>query len=326
MSRIEGLGKVSHTDDQILILGSIASIESLKRGYHYAHPSNRFWKVLSIIYQMDTTTLEDKKELLKTNKIALWDSCQSCLRKGSSDATIKEVIANDIPSFLKENPQIKRVICNGKTSYQTLKKHYPDLAKKVIVCPSTSAANAQATLYDLVKEYRKAFGLDMKKIYWAKVKEDAIVPTKRWEDAGYDLYPCFEEDYIEIAPNQTKLVPLGVASAFDPKYVLFLKERGSTGTKGMAQRSGVIDSGYRGEYMAPVTNVNTKTIRIAKKAVVETWSAEEKEGLLIYPYEKAICQGVLLEMPQIESEEISYEDLQAIESERGAGKLGSSGK
>lgn len=61
MSRIEGLGKVSHTNDQILILGSIASIESLKRGYHYAHPSNRFWKVLSIIFKMDTRTLEEKK-------------------------------------------------------------------------------------------------------------------------------------------------------------------------------------------------------------------------------------------------------------------------
>lgn len=326
MSRIEGLAKVSHDNDQILILGSIASIKSLKEGYHYAHPSNRFWKVLQVLYEREIDTLQAKKELLKEERIALWDSCASCLRKGSSDATIQEVIANDIPQFLKENPQIQRVICNGKTSYQTLKKYYPEIAKKVIVCPSTSAANAQYHLKDLVEAYRKALGIDMKKIYWAKVKADAIVPTKRWEDAGYDLYACFEEDYIEIAPNQTKLVPLGIASAFDPKYVLFLKERGSTGTKGMAQRSGVIDSGYRGEYMAPVTNVNTKTIRIAKKAIVETWSEEEKEQYLIYPYEKAICQGVLLEMPQIESEEISYEQLKEMESERQAGRLGSSGK
>ena len=84
----------------------------------------------------------------------------------------------------------------------------------------------------------------MEKIYWAKVKENAKIPSKRWEDAGYDLYPCFAEDYMEIQPNQTKLVPLGIASAFDPNYVLFLKERGSTGTKGMAQRSGVIEKSY----------------------------------------------------------------------------------
>lgn len=160
----------------------------------------------------------------------------------------------------------------------------------------------------------------MNKLYWAKVKESAKIPSKRYEDAGYDLYPCFDEDYMVIEPHETKLVPLGVASAFDPEYVMILKERGSTGTKGIAQRSGVIDSGYRGEYMAPVTNLNTRRVVIKKEGVEYTGDA------IIYPYEKAICQGVLLRMPQIESEEISLEDLKSIESERGAGKLGSSGK
>ncbi|MCF0107030.1 MAG: dUTP pyrophosphatase [Holdemanella sp.] len=164
------------------------------------------------------------------------------------------------------------------------------------------------------------------KLYWAKVKEGAKVPSKREEDAGYDLYPCFEEDYLEIPVLHTKLVPLGVASAFDKQYVMFLKERGSSGTKGLAQRSGVIDSGYRGEYMAPVTNVNDKPIRIAKKEVIDTWSEKEKSQYIIYPYEKAICQGVLLVMPQHESEEITYEDLMKMESKRGSGRLGSSGK
>ena len=166
----------------------------------------------------------------------------------------------------------------------------------------------------------------MDKIYWAKVKDEAIIPTKRQEDAGYDMYPCFTEDYMEIEPLTTRLVPLGIASAFDAQYVLILKERGSSGTKGIAQRSGVIDSGYRGEYMAPVTNVNQKPLRIAKKEVVETWSEEEKAKYLIYPYEKAICQGVLLVMPSVENEEISYEELKKMESLRGQGRLGSSGK
>lgn len=166
----------------------------------------------------------------------------------------------------------------------------------------------------------------MSKLYWAKVKEDAIIPTKRDEDAGYDLYPCFEEDYLEIKPLHTRLVPLGVATAFDASYVMILKERGSTGTKGIAQRSGVIDSGYRGEYMAPVTNVNDKPICIIKEAALESWSEQKKEKYIIYPYEKALCQGVLLQMPQLESEELSYEELQKMESKRMSGLLGSSGK
>ena len=166
----------------------------------------------------------------------------------------------------------------------------------------------------------------MSKLYWAKVKEDAIIPTKRDEDAGYDLYPCFEEDYLEIKPLHTRLVPLGVATAFDASYVMILKERGSTGTKGIAQRSGVIDSGYRGEYMAPVTNVNDKPICIIKEAALESWSEQKKEEYITYPYEKALCQGVLLQMPQLESEELSYEELQKMESKRMSGLLGSSGK
>lgn len=164
------------------------------------------------------------------------------------------------------------------------------------------------------------------KLYWAKAKPNAIIPTKRDEDAGYDLYPCFEDDYIEILPNHTELIPLGVASAFDPSCVVFLKERGSTGIKGMSVRAGVIDSGYRGEYVAPITNVNTKTLRIIKASALEQMSQEEKDQYILYPYEKAVCQGVLLALPQAVPEEISMDELQAISSSRQDGRLGSSGK
>ena len=35
-------------------------------------------------------------------------------------------------------------------------------------------------------------------VKFAKIKPNAIIPTKRLEDAGYDIYPCFDEDYIII--------------------------------------------------------------------------------------------------------------------------------
>lgn len=140
------------------------------------------------------------------------------------------------------------------------------------------------------------------------------------------LYPCFEEDYLEILPLHTILVPLGVASAFDSNYVLFLKERGSSGIKGLSARAGVMDSGYRGEYFAPITNVNDKPIRIIKKEALEKLSQEEKDSFIIYPYEKACVQGVLLQMPEVESEEVSLEELRAMTSLRQKGNLGSSGK
>lgn len=158
-------------------------------------------------------------------------------------------------------------------------------------------------------------------IKFAKVKEGAIIPSKRTEDAGMDLYACFEEDYILIQPHETKLIPTGIASACSEDYYFQLFERGSTGTKGMGQRCGVIDSGYRNEIFVPITNHNVKPLVITK---------ENSEGLsedyVTYPYNKAICQAVLLPVPKVNIEEISYEDLVKIKSERMMGSLGSSNK
>ena len=167
-------------------------------------------------------------------------------------------------------------------------------------------------------------------IKFTKVREGAIIPSKEVENAGMDIYACFDEDYIIIPSHETKLISTGVCSAFDSDYVLVLKERSSTGTKGMGQRAGIIDSGYRGEWFIPITNHNNKPIVISKKGfdVEEEFSDNGAygENYIIYPYEKAICQALLLPVPTTVVEEYTYEELQAIPSKRGKGALGSSGK
>lgn len=192
-------------------------------------------------------------------------------------------------------------------------------------------------------------------IKFAKVKPNAIIPSKREEDAGYDIYPCFDEDYIVIYPHETKMIPTGIASAFSSDYVAILKERGSTGTKGIGQRCGVIDSGFRGEYFVPITNHNNKPIVMIKeefkhkiidvkrlpinkfeekygddylwiKESVDDYLNNIGKNIIEYPYEKAICQLLILPVPKMTVEEISYEELQGINSERGNGSLGSSNK
>lgn len=160
-------------------------------------------------------------------------------------------------------------------------------------------------------------------IKFAKVKPEAIIPSKRVEDAGFDIYACFEEDYMVIKPHETKLIPTGIASACDPSLYLQLYERGSTGTKGMGQRCGVIDSGYRGEWFVPITNHNNVPIIISKN---DNLPMDFKDLAIVYPYTKAICQAVVHFVPLVEVEEISYADLKAIASERGVGALGSSNK
>lgn len=77
------------------------------------------------------------------------------------------------------------------------------------------------------------------KLQFCLLSGDAMLPEKNDEDAGYDIYACFSEPWMIIQPHQTVMIPTGIASVFDKKYVAILKERGSTGTKGMGQRSGV---------------------------------------------------------------------------------------
>lgn len=156
---------------------------------------------------------------------------------------------------------------------------------------------------------------------FAKVKPNAIIPSKREEDGAFDIYACFDEDYMVIQPHETKLIPTGIASAFSSDYVAILKERGSTGSKGIGQRCGVIDSGFRNEWFVPITNHNEKPLLITKE---DTKYLEQ--DYIVYPYSKAICQCMMVEVPKLVINEMKYEELLKIESERGLGCLGSSNK
>ena len=166
-------------------------------------------------------------------------------------------------------------------------------------------------------------------IKFAKVRPNAIIPDKRDEDMGFDIYACFDEDYMVINPHETKLIPTGIASACDPGYGFLLFERGSTGSKGIARRCGVIDSGYRNEWFVGLTNTTNKVMFISKLSEKETYYKYYGDIMpesFVYPYSKAIVQALVAPVPKINREEISYEDLKAIPSERGLGALGSSGK
>lgn len=162
-------------------------------------------------------------------------------------------------------------------------------------------------------------------IYFAKLDETTIVPSKRDEDAGYDIYANFKEDYMVILPNETKLIPTKLASVCSADFRFQLWERGSTGTKGMGQRCGVIDSGYRNEWIIPITNHNNIPIVIIKKDVVKDEKLL-KEIAIMYPYEKAIAQATLERVEKGTVKEITAEELKNFKSERGLGRLGSSGK
>jgi len=142
-------------NSEILILGSIPSIKSRELGFYYMHPKNRFWTVISTVFnEVIPKTIEDKKEFLKRNKIALWDVIKSCEISASSDSSISNVIPNDIKSLLNKT-KIRKIYVTGKKALELYQKYiYSTTNIDAFYLPSTSPANAAIKLDDLIEKYR----------------------------------------------------------------------------------------------------------------------------------------------------------------------------
>ena len=149
-----GFSAVYDKDSKILILGSFPSVVSRKENFYYANPTNRFWRILEILFNTKLDSIEIKKEFLLKNHIALYDSILSCEIKSSSDSSIRKVIPTNLKEII-DNSNIKMIFCNGKTSYNYyMKYNYPKVLIQPIILPSSSAANAKLKLDDLVESYK----------------------------------------------------------------------------------------------------------------------------------------------------------------------------
>ncbi len=145
---------IYNKDSKILILGSFPSVKSREEGFFYGHPQNRFWRVMSAVCNTEEPiTVEEKKQFLLENHIAVWDVIQSCDIVGSSDSSIKNVVANDLSKMLND-ASIEKIIVNGKKAEQLYKKYIqPKTGREVICLPSTSPANAAWSLEKLIDEW-----------------------------------------------------------------------------------------------------------------------------------------------------------------------------
>lgn len=154
--------KVYHTfdafynsDSEILILGSIPSVKSRELGFYYMHPKNRFWQILSIVFnEYIGKSVDDKKQFLSKHKIALWDVIESCDIDGSSDSSIKNVIVNDIKSIL-DKTNIKYIYCTGKKAFELYNKYcFNNTNVSAVYLYSPSPANCAIPLDRIVENYR----------------------------------------------------------------------------------------------------------------------------------------------------------------------------
>ncbi len=106
----------------------------------------------------------------------------------------------------------------------------------------------------------------MEKIKVKLLRTGAQLPTYGTEfAAGADLYACLEEP-VTIEPGQTKKIPTGIAMEIPVGYAGLIYARSSLGTKrglAPANKVGVIDSDYRGEFLVFLHNHGSEPQTVA---------------------------------------------------------------
>ena len=133
-----------------------------------------------------------------------------------------------------------------------------------------------------------------------KLVSHALIPTRANDGDLFDLYAA---EHTIIPAHEKKMIGTGLSIAFPVGYICFIKDRSGLAAKyGLTTMAGVIDPGYRGEYMVILHNTSDEDYAI-------------KTG-------DRIAQAAFLPLPEITIEET--DDLG--ESERGSGAFGSSGK
>lgn len=149
----DGFNAVIDNNSKILILGSFPSVKSREMSFYYGHKQNRFWKMLEYTFDENINdNVESKIKFLLSKNIALWDIVKSSNIKNSDDRTLKKsnYELNQIDLILKEFPNIKKIICNGKLAYELVVNNF-NLDVPVIYLTSTSPANPKFK-YELWKE------------------------------------------------------------------------------------------------------------------------------------------------------------------------------
>lgn len=176
------------------------------------------------------------------------------------------------------------------------------------------------------------------KIQWHKIDDQAIIPTKTPAAAGFDIYTI--EDDIEMAPFSQHLFSTGLTVVPEEGWWLMVFDRGSTGSKGLHVHCGVIDNDYRGEIFICIKNDNPYPVKFTDSEAPGLCTHKETKWIndfqivhvivtdyLVYPKSKAIAQIIPVAQPLVESKEINDDEfLAASKTQRGEGKLGSSGK
>lgn len=149
------IAPVYDSESRILILGSFPSVKSREQQFFYGHKQNRFWRVLAQVLGCAVPeSIDEKRAMLLNHHIAVWDVIASCEITGSSDASIRNVVPNDLSRILS-CADIRAIYTNGGKAHQLYQKYiFPVNGREAFLLPSTSPANAGYSLERLVEAWK----------------------------------------------------------------------------------------------------------------------------------------------------------------------------
>ncbi len=141
---------------RVLVLGTMPSPKSREAGFYYAHPQNRFWKVMAALFEEpEPLGNEARAAFMLERRVALWDVLASCTIEGASDASISNARPNDLSRIGLAAP-LEAVFTTGSKATGLYRRFCAGMLPGVphVGLPSTSPANARMRLADLVEAYR----------------------------------------------------------------------------------------------------------------------------------------------------------------------------
>ncbi len=174
MNKITGFPPILPSEPKVLILGSMPSVESLRRRQYYAHPKNAFWRIMGALLGFDPDLSYPRRvAALRRANLALWDVLKCCERDGSLDAAIvpSSEEPNAIAEMLARRTSINAVLLNGKKASASFRRHLQaaqrsetglktgsetglEAGPEIIELPSTSPANARLTFEQKLAAWR----------------------------------------------------------------------------------------------------------------------------------------------------------------------------
>ncbi|HUX37036.1 MAG TPA: DNA-deoxyinosine glycosylase [Rectinemataceae bacterium] len=189
--RLRGLPPLDTAGATILVLGSFPSVRSLEKGEYYGHPRNHFWPLMAAIEDASEwhgedndfasslrppTEWEGRKALAARLGLSIWDLVDSCERRGSLDADIREAVVNDIPGFVASRPRIDSIALNGSLAAALFEFHFAR-GSRFATGPIGKAVNLELAGRLLVVR---------------RLPSTSPVPTRRFRKA-IDKLPCWME-------------------------------------------------------------------------------------------------------------------------------------